>query len=288
MYILEMQYLVKLILEKENLKSLFFVYLFEEMYILTIIKRRSDSMLLPLWIILCYFTLFFIVGTIIKNNSIVDIGWGLGFVVTTVILFISSNQTVEQSIVLFMIAIWGLRLFYHILRRNIFAEEDFRYKNWRKAWGKWVIPRAFVQVFMLQGILMYMIGSAAFYFMLNEQSFGVLSYVGIFIFVVGYYFEVVGDRQLRKFMDLKDRPKLLTKGLWGVTRHPNYTGEGLIWIGIFITVLGAGVPWYFVISPITINVVLRFISIPILEEKMSKREGWEAYANKVNAYIPWV
>lgn len=245
-------------------------------------------MLLPLWIVLGYFFIFFVVGTIIKNNSIVDIGWGLGFVVSSGILFVLSEKSVSQIILFVMVSFWGLRLFVHILRRNLFEEEDFRYKNWRKAWGKWVVPRAFLQVYMLQGTLMYLIGSSIFYLMIYNGTFGVLSYIGIALFLMGYFFEVIGDHQLRAFLKQKERPPLLTTGLWSITRHPNYTGEGLIWIGIFITVLGVGAPWYLIISPIVINSVLLFISIPILEEKMSKREGWEAYAKKVNAYIPWL
>ena len=111
-------------------------------------------MLLGIYVILSFFTLFFIVATLIKNNSIVDIGWGIGFVITSWIVFIvRGDYTVTKIIINTMISLWGLRLFYYILKRNIFEKEDFRYANWRKAWGKWVIPRAFLQVFMLQGFL---------------------------------------------------------------------------------------------------------------------------------------
>ena len=243
-------------------------------------------MTLAIIIISIYFFLFFIVGTIIKNNSIVDIGWGLGFVLTSVILFFVYDITIYKAIIVIMVSLWGLRLFYYILRRNVFKEEDFRYKQWRQNWGKFVILRALLQVYFLQGFFMFVIGSSVFYFIVNNFEFNTLSYIGIALFLLGYYFEVRGDKQLRDFMKKENRPPLLTTKLWSITRHPNYTGESMIWFGIFLTV--NMIPWYFIISPITITLVLRFISIPLLEEKMSKREGWDDYAKRTNAFIPWI
>ncbi|HPJ24149.1 MAG TPA: DUF1295 domain-containing protein, partial [Bacillota bacterium] len=95
-------------------------------------------------IVFAYFLVFFILGTILKNNSIVDIGWGLGFVVTAWILFfLSKDYSLGKIIVNVLVSLWGLRLFYHISRRNIGKPEDFRYQKWRSEWGKYVIPRAF-------------------------------------------------------------------------------------------------------------------------------------------------
>ena len=155
-------------------------------------------MLEALYIVLAYFTAFFIVATIIKNNSIVDIGWGAGFVfVTWVTFFLSGEYNTTKLIVNIVITLWGLRLFYYILKRNLFEKEDFRYANWRESWGKWVIPRAFLQVFMLQGILQFLIASPAIYLNVNSVDFHILSLIGIVIWVIGYYFEVIGDKQLK-------------------------------------------------------------------------------------------
>lgn len=246
-------------------------------------------MYLALIITLSYFTLFFIVGTIIKNNSIVDIGWGFGFVLTSWILFfIYGNYSVSSIIVNAMVSLWGLRLFYHILRRNIFEEEDFRYKNWRKAWGKWVVPRAFLQVFMLQGIFQYMIGSTSYYLNVFEKEFMYISVIGIILWIIGYYFQVVGDSQLKQFIRKKDKTeKLLKTGLWSITRHPNYFGESLMWWGIYVFALLNGAPWYLIISPLTITIVLYFISTPLLEEKMKEREGWDEYAKETPMFLPF-
>jgi len=246
-------------------------------------------MLIALYITLAYFTIFFIVATIIKNNSIVDIGWGFGFVMTSWILFfINGNYGLNQIIINTMISLWGLRLFYYILKRNIFDSEDFRYANWRKAWGKWVIPRAFLQVFMLQGILQFSIGSTSFYLNTNGTDFALISLIGVALWVIGYYFEVFGDRQLKNHIKNKDKKgKLLTTGLWSMSRHPNYFGEALMWWGIYVFAILNGVPVYYIFSPLTITLVLYFISTPILEEKMKGYAEWDEYSKKTSMILPF-
>ena len=248
-----------------------------------------------LLVILGYFIVFFIVATIIKNNSIVDIGWGLGFVLVAWILFFIGDPgilTIEKIILNIMVSFWGLRLFYHILKRNAYQEEDFRYKKWREEWGKWVVLRAFFQIFILQGIFMYVVGIGVFYFNMIDvdTSLSVLILIlGIIIWLMGYLFEVFGDKQLKDHIANKNKKqKLMTKGLWQYTRHPNYFGEALLWWGIFVFVLGVDSPFALIISPIVITFLLRFVSgVPMLEKKMRENEGWEKYAHETNAFIPW-
>lgn len=244
--------------------------------------------MLALYITLGYFLIFFLVATLIKNNSIVDIGWGLGFVITSWTLFVVYGEySLTSTIGNIMISLWGLRLFYHILKRNIFAKEDFRYSNWRKSWGKWVVPRAFLQVFMLQGVLQFLIGSVSFYLNSNALSFKWISIIGIAIWIIGYYYQVVSDNQLKAFIKNKSKKETLLKtGLWKQTRHPNYFGEALMWFGFYMFGILNGVPWYLVISPLTILIVLYFISTPILEEKMKQKVGWDEYAKITPMFFP--
>ena len=252
-------------------------------------------------IILGYFLIFFIIATIIKNNSIVDIGWGLGFVVTAWILFfIKGDFAIEKIILNVLVSLWGLRLFYYILKRNIFAEEDFRYKKWREDWGKWVVPRAFLQVFMLQGLFMFVVGIGVFW--INTTTFTqglqtiniVFIIIGALIWLFGYYFEVVGDWQLKRHIANKNKTqKLMTTGLWKYARHPNYFGEAVMWWGIFVIVLAMPSTefWKYlaVISPLVITYLLRFVSgVPMLEKKMKQTPGWDEYARVTNAFIPWI
>ena len=243
-------------------------------------------------VVFIYFFLFFIAGTMLKNNSIVDFGWGIGFVLIAVYSNIrTGNTTVTALLVTLLVALWGGRLFYHIFRRNVGKPEDFRYANWRKEWGKWVIPRSFLQVYMLQGVFMLLIAFPIVLIHEKETAeFGLVTLLGLLVWLLGYFFEVVGDAQLKKFkQEPESKGKLMTTGLWSLTRHPNYFGEAAMWWGIYIISQSVGVAWWAIISPIVITWLLRFVSgVPMLEESMRKRPGFEEYAAKTNAFIPWI
>lgn len=243
-------------------------------------------------LIFIYFTIFFIIATVIRNNSIVDIGWGLGFVILAWFLQIKSEGIhIPQLIITVLITMWGLRLFYHIFRRNIHKREDFRYAQWREEWGKWVIPRAFIQVFMLQGVFMYIISLPALLIAEADQMvfLGPLVAAGVFLWGVGFFFESVGDAQLKKFLsDPSHRGQLMQTGLWHYTRHPNYFGEAVQWWGIFLVAMGAGASWLSLLSPVTITGLLLFVSgVPLLEKSMQKKPGFKEYAERTPIFFPW-
>lgn len=243
-------------------------------------------------LIFIYFFCFFIAATALKNNSIVDIGWGMGFVLTAWFLQIMSGQVfLPQVIITVLTTIWGLRLFYHILRRNIHKGEDFRYAAWRSEWGAWVIPRAFLQVFMLQGLFMYLISLSAILTFETEKQFfsGFLAAAGIVLWAIGFYFEAVGDHQLKLFISNPDnKGTLMQSGLWAYTRHPNYFGEAVQWWGILLVAWSGGASWAALLSPVTITILLLFVSgVPLLEKSMAKRPGFQEYAAKTNKFFPW-
>ncbi|MHB1318898.1 MAG: DUF1295 domain-containing protein [Anaerolineae bacterium] len=244
-------------------------------------------------LIALYFVVFFVVGTILRNNSIVDIGWGLGFVVVAAyVLLATDGPSVPLVLIALLVAIWGLRLSYHIMRRNLGKPEDFRYANWRTAWGKWVIPRAFFQVYMLQGLFMFLVSLPITLTGLASAA-GVLSMpllvAGAAIWIVGFIFEAVGDYQLKRFLaQPENRGQLMTSGLWSLTRHPNYFGEAVMWWGIFVLAVSGGASLLAVISPILITYLLRYVSgVPLLEKSMSRKPGFEKYARRTSVFVPW-
>ncbi len=258
-----------------------------------------DGLFIPLLLTLAYFTTFFIVAQIIKNNSIVDIGWGFGFVIgawTT--LLITDEPTLLSYIIVGFITLWGTRLSVRLLKRNYGKPEDFRYAQWRKDWGDKVVITAFFRVFMIQGIINFIVGAAS-YTVIKFNSFdlstplSIVSGVGLFIAIVGLCFEVVGDEQLRRHIKGGTK-KLLDTGLWSVTRHPNYFGEILIWVGLYLTgasLIGGeiSIPFYLtlIISPLLMSVVLIKVSTPLLEDHMKKYDGWDAYTQRVPMIFPW-
>jgi len=237
-----------------------------------------------------YFSVFFLFGTLKKNNGIVDIGWGLGFALLAwPALFLNHVLSLPQVTAACMATVWGLRLFYHILKRNAGKPEDFRYAAWRKAWGKWLLPRAFLQIYMLQGLFMLVI-SLPLTIPADPARvmFAPLYVLGALLFATGFFFEAVGDRQLRDFIrDPANKGKIMDQGLWQYTRHPNYFGESVIWWGIFFTAVSGGVPWYAAAGPAAITFLLLFVSgVPLLEKSMMKRPGYAEYAARTSVFLP--
>lgn len=260
------------------------------------------GLLVPLALTFAYFTLIFIYAQILKNNSIVDIGWGMGFVIGAwVTLLTTENPTLLSYLIVTFITIWGVRLSVRLFKRNWGKAEDFRYAQWREDWGKNVVITAFFRVFMIQGLINFIVGSAAYSTIrYNTFSGGIDSifvYGGLLIALIGLYFEVVGDEQLRKNIEENKRKgtkTLIQTGLWSITRHPNYFGEILIWIGLYLVgltllITQAVHPVYYgllSISPLLMSIVLIKISTPLLEKNMEKYAGWDAYAKRVPMIFP--
>ena len=260
------------------------------------------GLLVPLALTFAYFTAIFIYAQILKNNSIVDIGWGMGFVIGSwVTLLTTETPTLLSYLVVAFITIWGVRLSVRLFKRNWGKPEDFRYAQWRQEWGKNVVITAFFRVFMIQGLINFIVGSAAYSTIrYNTFSGGIDSifvYGGLLIALIGLYFEVVGDEQLRKNIEENKRKgtkSLIQTGLWSITRHPNYFGEILIWVGLYVvgfTLLftQAVHPLYYgllIISPLLMSIVLIKISTPLLEKNMEKYAGWDEYSKRVPMIFP--
>lgn len=242
-------------------------------------------------LVFVYMTCFFIAAQFKKNNSIVDIGWGIGFVFIAVYTIIASgNFSLRPILVTSLVATWGIRLFYHILKRNKGKAEDFRYVAMRKQWGKWVVPRAFFQVFMLQGLIMLIISYPV---IMNNSTYngeiGLLELVGLAIWIIGFLFETIGDMQLKNFLKNRDlKSRIMKDGLWKYTRHPNYFGESTMWWGIFIITINSKSGLLGIISPLTITLLLLFVSgVPLLEKHYEGNKEFQEYAKVTNKFIPW-
>ncbi|MBT4917191.1 DUF1295 domain-containing protein [Candidatus Peregrinibacteria bacterium] len=237
-------------------------------------------------LVLAYVFTAFLIGFFKKDNSVMDVFWGSGFVLIAWYSFLrAGTYELEQIVITSLVTIWGLRLTYHILKRKWGKPEDFRYANWRKAWGKWVHLRAFFQIFILQGLIMLIVASPiilvnGFY----EEKSVIFLEVGLLIWLIGFFFEAVGDYQLKEFIKTKKDGEIMTAGLWKYTRHPNYFGEATLWWGIFV-ITGT---WVAIISPILITFLLLFVSgVPMLEKKYAGQKNWQEYKQKTSVFIPW-
>jgi steroid 5-alpha reductase family enzyme len=232
-----------------------------------------------------YFSIIFFIANAKDNYSLVDIAWGPGFVLLAWVMFIYQGRNVFYIPIL--ITIWGFRLFYHIFKRNFGKGEDFRYQDMRKKWKGNVALNAFFKVFMLQGVFLYVISSPVITKGVSLES-NILLYIGIIIFFTGFFIESIADRQLKNFLADKNRKeRIMKRGLWKYSRHPNYFGEALLWWGIYIIALAYNAPLWSVIGPLTITYLVRYVSgVPLLEKRFSGDEEFEEYAKKTSIFIP--
>lgn len=241
-------------------------------------------------VIAIYYSILFFIGTIKKNNSIVDIAWGLGFIIISLYsLMVSKNYFLPNIILCILVTIWGTRLSIHIFRRNKGKSEDFRYAKWRAQWGNYVIIRSLFQVYLLQGIFLFIVCSPVIFLNSSHvinRKLGLL--IGVIIWMIGFYFEVIGDYQLEQFKkDSKNKGKILDTGLWKYTRHPNYFGEATMWWGVGIIAALSGVGYLGFVGPMSITYMLLFVSgVPMLEKSFEKRPGYKEYKDKTSIFFP--
>ena len=233
---------------------------------------------------------WFIISIFKKRNDIADIAWGLGFVLMTWISFFLSDQSGIRSILVgFLVSIWGLRLASHIYFRNKNKTEDYRYLAWRKEWGSWFYIRSYFQVYILQGLFLFLIILPVLIINRNiGQNINILDIFGILVWLLGFYFEAVGDAQLSKFIkNPANKGKLMQNGLWAYTRHPNYFGEVTQWWGIWLIALNVPIGWFSIIGPVTITIlILKVSGIPLLEKKMEENPEFEEYKKRTSIFIP--
>ncbi len=238
-----------------------------------------------------YVTFLFGVSIIKKRNDIADIGWGLGFVFLALFSFYFNYQSygflIKPALITSLVLIWGLRLSTHIYLRNRSKEEDYRYKRWRQQWGEWFYIRSYGQVYLLQGFLIYIISLPIL--LINQSGVMTITFfdlIALLIWLVGFFFEVVGDYQLKKFIQNPKKDGILETGLWKYSRHPNYFGEVIQWWAFWILAATIG-KWWTILSPITITVlILKISGIPMMEKRLAEKEGFEEYKERVSKFFP--
>jgi steroid 5-alpha reductase family enzyme len=237
-----------------------------------------------------YMTLLFLLAQLVRDNSIVDVGWGGIFVLLALLSFPwASGWPARPTLVTVLVVVWALRLAFHIGWRKRGQGEDFRYAAWRRAWGRTFLVRSFFQVFMLQGFfgLVVALGVIAVN-IAPPEPLGILDGLGTLVWLTGFFFQAVGDLQLSRFKrDPANRGRLMDHGLWRWTRHPNYFGEALMWWGIALLALSVAGGWVGLVSAAVITGLVRWVSgVPMLEEALRQRPGWEAYARRTPVFFP--
>ena len=244
-------------------------------------------------IILALMALLWLLSLALKNSSIVDVFWGSGFVITTWVAFLlTPDGLVARKLLLsVLVTIWGLRLSLHILTRNWGKPEDFRYQAWRKEAGAAWWWRSFFRVFLLQGVILWVVAAplVAAQVSASPNHLTPLDRLAVPVWLIGFFFEAVGDWQLVRFRaEPTNRGKVLQTGVWRYTRHPNYFGDATQWWAYYLVALAAG-GWWTVFSPIIMtSLLLRVSGVALLEKTLANtRPGYQEYMQSTSAFVPW-
>lgn len=242
---------------------------------------------------LAFFVVTFVIAQVQKNNGLIDITWGLSFMLSTLVsLLLGKPEGAVPIVISVLVLVWGARLSWYLIRRNVGKPEDFRYANMRNTWDpKTFYIRMFVQIYLLQLVLNFLINLTTITTNLQDLAgWSLLATFGLVLWLIGFFFEAVGDRQLRQFRaNPANKGTLIQTGLWRYTRHPNYFGEATQWWGIFLLAISGGRNYWLILSPLLITFFLLYVSgVPMLEKKYEGRADWEDYKRRTPKFFPWL
>lgn len=227
---------------------------------------------------------------LLKNASIVDIFWGCGFVLVAWVSLWASGDLLAKSLLLaLLVSIWGLRLAGYLAWRNIGQPEDYRYAAMRERHGKLFPIVSLFTVFGLQGLLMWIIALPIQVGISRGQGWPAAVAIGLILWLTGLFFETVGDYQLARFKtDLANHGRVMNRGLWRYTRHPNYFGDFLVWWGFYFMAVEAGSWWWTIVGPLLMSFLLiRVSGVRLLESSLRSRvAGYEEYVRDTSAFFP--
>lgn len=249
-----------------------------------------NTFLITAGTVLTYMAGWFVVAQIRGRNDIADVAWGLGFVLAAAVSLVAGGLYSSRALLVSaLVLIWGVRLALHIHGRNRGKGEDKRYRQWREEWGRWFVLRSFLQVFMLQGVLLLLVAVPIIY--INAAAavpLGWLDLPGLLVWLTGFFFEALGDWQLLRFIrDPRNKGTLMTSGLWRYTRHPNYFGEVTLWWGIWLIACNLPGGWLTVVGPLTITIlILKVSGIPMLEKHYQERADFQEYKRRTSPFFP--
>ena len=238
-------------------------------------------------------TILWVVSVLIKNVSIADLFWGMGFVIVNAVYFCNSGDFYIRKILLLgIVTLWGLRLSIYLSWRNIGKGEDFRYQKFRQKYGAkrywWV---SYFQTFLLQGALIIFVSLPLLgtNVQTNSNELNWLDYLGILVFIIGFAFESGGDFQLSRFRkNPENNGKVLNTGFWKYTRHPNYFGDSAVWWSFALFSISAGSYWTFIGSIGMTLLIIKVSGVSLLEKSLNEtKPKYREYIQKTNSFLPW-
>lgn len=241
-----------------------------------------------------YMTWVWLVSLAAHNASIVDSFWGPGFVVLAATApFLAGGWSLRSLLVLAFVSIWAARLATHITIRNWGKGEDWRYRKWRDVAPSTFWWRSYFKVFVLQGVLLAVVSSPILAVAASKRParFGWLDIAGAVVWCAGLAFEAIADGQLARFKrDPANRGRVMDRGLWRYSRHPNYFGEAVLWWGLLLIALSDPLFGWAAIGPLVLTFLLvRVSGVRMLEKGMLERKpAYAEYVKTTRPFVPWL
>jgi len=252
----------------------------------------GQAMLAAAIAIVALMIVVWVISVVIKNASIVDIVWGLGFVVVAWVVRLTTDQGDDgrQWLLVAMTTVWGLRLAVYLFLRNHGNGEDYRYRAMRKHYGERFGLISLYSVFGLQGALMFVVSLPVQLGQADDTpGIGAVAIFGVVLWLIGMFFEAVGDAQLARFKRNPDSAgTVMSTGLWRYTRHPNYFGDACVWWGIGLVAAETGAGAWGLLGSAVMTFLLRRVSgVTMLEKTIGRRRaGYDEYIRTTSAFIP--
>ncbi|MFX1569238.1 MAG: DUF1295 domain-containing protein [Promethearchaeota archaeon] len=249
-----------------------------------------------------YLIIAFIVGTIKKNNGLMDIFYGPGYSVialTSLIhYFILENAlNIRQIIVTVLVIIWSIRLASYVFIRNRGKPEDYRYKAMRERWKTNILLKSLIRVYIFQGIVIFIVAFPVWFvnisinpLVLNLLDFaGITLWLGGIVWLIGFLFETIGDYSLYKFLSKpENKGEVMDRGVWKLSQHPNYFGEVTQWWGIYIIVLATPFGFITILGPIFITyMIIKVSGIKLLDKRFEADSKYAKYKQRTSVFFPW-
>ena len=248
-------------------------------------------MLTGLAAVLVLFTGLWLVSLAVRNSSIVDMWWGPGILLIGVTYKLTTAGADNRgALVLSLLMLWAIRLALHIGARNIGHGEDFRYAKWRSERGASWWWFSYFKVFVLQAVIAWIISMPLYYAISPAEPvhFTAWDYAAAIVFAIGFFFESIGDEQLRQFKaNTSNKGRVLETGLWRYTRHPNYFGEAVLWWGFGMFSVATG-GYLGLIGPAIMTVLLiRVSGVALLEKTLrDTKPAYADYIARTSAFVP--
>lgn len=229
------------------------------------------------------------IGIRIGRHNVVDVSWGAGFVVIAAVsAILGTGDLWRRLLLLAVVAIWGLRLAWHMAVRSRGKGEDPRYEKLLEKGGGNRTLYAIRKIYVTQGISLWFVSLPVQVASMSSGGFGVLVVLGVLLWFAGVAFEAVGDRQMAEFKsDPGSYGHIMDQGLWAWTRHPNYFGDACVWWGIFLIAASVWPGMLTILSPIAMTYFLVFATgARLLERHMAHRPGYREYQERTSYFLP--